>query len=195
MGDHNTPTGTPGTANLLQGSRLRLTALEEGDLQTVARWQENATFLRLFDARPAYPRSKASLAAWLEERHKAQDAFLFGVRLRDGTLIGYVELDGILWAHAVGWTSIALGDPTHWGHGFGSEAMQLLLGFAFDELNLHRVQLTVFDYNDRAIALYEKLGFRREGTFREFMRRDSARHDMYLYGLLREEWASRTQDG
>ncbi|MFL7809933.1 MAG: GNAT family N-acetyltransferase [Anaerolineae bacterium] len=194
MREHDALAGTPGTVNLLQGNRLRLTALDENDLQTVARWQENATFLRLFDARPAYPRSVDSLATWLEERHKAQDAFLFGVRLRDGTLIGYVELDGILWAHGVGWTSIALGDPARWGQGYGSEAMALLLSFAFNELNLHRVQLTVFDYNDRAIALYEKLGFRREGAFRQFMQRDGERHDMYLYGLLREEWASRSQD-
>ena len=69
--------------------------------------------------------------------------------------------------------------------------MRLALKFAFDELNLHRVQLTVFAYNDRAIALYEKLGFQREGTFREFLHRDGARYDMYLYGLLRREWEAR----
>jgi RimJ/RimL family protein N-acetyltransferase len=57
-----------------------------------------------------------------------------------------------------------------------------------DELNLHRVQLTVFSYNERAIALYEKLGFQREGVYREFIQRDGRRYDMYLYGLLRREW-------
>ena len=60
--------------------------------------------------------------------------------------------------------------------------------FAFDELNLHRVQLTVFSYNERAIALYEKLGFQREGVYREHLQRDGRRYDMYLYGLLRHEW-------
>ncbi len=53
---------------------------------------------------------------------------------------------------------------------------------------LRRVQLTVFSYNERAIALYEKLGFRREGAFREFLQRDGKQYDMYLYGLLRREW-------
>jgi RimJ/RimL family protein N-acetyltransferase len=108
--------------------------------------------------------------------------------LDENTLLGFVEIDGILWPHQVGWLSIAIGDPAHWGRGFGTEAMQLLLTFAFDELNLHRVQLTVFSYNERAIALYEKIGFQREGTFREFLRRDGLRHDMHLYGLLRREW-------
>jgi RimJ/RimL family protein N-acetyltransferase len=175
--------------SLLHGKRLRLTALSKEDLPTITRWQYNNEFLRFFDALPAYPKNKAALEQWLEERQKEKDAFLFAVRPRnENTLLGYVELDGILWTHQVGWASIAIGDPAHWGQGFGTEAMQLLLAFAFDELNLHRVQLTVFSYNARAIALYEKLGFQREGTFREFMQRDGKRHDMHLYGLLRSEW-------
>ena len=44
-------------------------------------------------------------------------------------------------------------------------------------------------YNERAIKLYEKLGFTREGTLREFIFRDGNRYDMYLYGLLRHEWS------
>jgi RimJ/RimL family protein N-acetyltransferase len=180
-------------ASLLHGERLRLTALAQEDLATIARWQHNNSFLRLFDALPAYPKSEASLAQWLEERKKEKDVFLFAVRpLQENTLIGYVELEGILWAHQVGWISIAIGDPSHWGQGYGTEAMQLLLAFAFDELNLYRVQLTVFSYNPRAIALYEKLGFQHEGTFREFMQRDGKRHDMLLYGLLRSEWQPST---
>ena len=176
---------------LLRGEHLRLTALAKEDLTTIERWQHNNTFLRFFDALPAYPKSETALGQWLEERQKEKDAFLFAVRpLDQNTLLGYVELEGILWAHQVGWLSIAIGDPSHWGQGYGTEAMQLLLAFAFDELNLHRVQLTVFSYNLRAIALYEKLGFQREGTFREFMQRDGKRHDMHLYGLLRSEWAS-----
>ena len=74
----------------------------------------------------------------------------------------------------------AMGTVLH-GRGIGFDQ-------CFDELNLHRVQLTVFDYNKRAIALYEKLGFQHEGTFREFLHRDGRRYDMHLYGLLRREW-------
>jgi RimJ/RimL family protein N-acetyltransferase len=46
----------------------------------------------------------------------------------------------------------------------------------------------VFSYNESAIALYEALGFTREGVYREHLERDGRRHDMYLYGLLRSEW-------
>lgn len=175
--------------NLLYGTTVRLTALTPGDLPTLARWYQNADFLRLLDAVPAYPKTEAALAQWLEERHKVTDAFLFAVRLLDSDeLVGYIELDGILWTHQVSGVAIAIGDAANWGKGYGYEAMQLALRFAFDELNLHRVQLTVFSYNARAIALYEKLGFQREGVHREFIQRDGKRYDMYIYGLLRHEW-------
>jgi len=168
---------------------VRLTAVEKSDLQTIARWYEDAGFGRLFDATPAAPRSEGQWADWLEEQQQRKDGFLFAIRPLDGeSLLGYMELDGILWSHQNSWLSIGLGDRSNWGKGLGQEATELALRFAFQELNLHRVQLTVFSYNQRAIALYEKLGFSREGVFREHVQRDGRRFDMILYGLLRREW-------
>lgn len=178
---------------LLRGSRVQLTTLTQSNLPTVIQWHQNPEFLRLFDALPAYPRTEAALAQWIDDTNKATDTFLFAVRPLDSDeLIGYVELDGILWTHRVSGVSIAIGAAKHRGKGYGYEAMQLALQFAFDELNLQRVQLTVFSYNERAIALYEKLGFQREGVYREYLQRDGRRYDMYLYGLLRSEWEERT---
>jgi RimJ/RimL family protein N-acetyltransferase len=143
----------------------------------------------LYDARPARPRSQAELAAWLEGRREDSNAFTFGIRpLNDGTLIGTVELDGILWPHRVCGLAIAIGERSNWGKGYGSEAACLMIAFAFQELNLHRITATIFDYNKRSINLVERLGFCREGAFRGFLERDGVRHDMLLYGLLRPEW-------
>jgi RimJ/RimL family protein N-acetyltransferase len=186
---------------LLRGSRVRLTALHPDDLPTIARWYQDAGFMRLYDARPAVPKTEAALARWLEEVGKAENTLPFAIRPVEGDdLIGTLELDGILWTHGVCGIGIAIGDRDSWGQGYGSEAAGLALTFAFDELNLHRVQATVFTYNERSIALLEKLGFRREGAFREFLHRDGERYDMLLYGLLDREWRSRgpgstTNDG
>jgi RimJ/RimL family protein N-acetyltransferase len=176
-------------SNLLRGDRVRLTALTRSDLTTIARWHEDAQFLRLFDAVPAYPKTEASLAQWLEEGQKATNHFVFAVRPLDiEELLGYVELDGILWSQGVCGIAIAIGEPANRGQGYGREATQLALAFAFDELNLRRVTFTAFSYNERSIALAERLGFQREGIFREFLQRDGRCHDMLLFGLLRHEW-------
>lgn len=175
--------------NLFLGERVRLTAVVKEDVPTLAGWHNDAGFLRLLNADAAKPQTEADVAKWLEEAQKAPNGYLFAIRERPGdALLGFVELDGILWNHGVAWLGVGIGAREHWGQGFGGEALRLALNFAFNELNLHRVQLTVFHYNDRAIALYEKLGFVREGVFREFLSRDGRRYDVLLYGLLRREW-------
>jgi RimJ/RimL family protein N-acetyltransferase len=175
--------------NILRGPTVHLTAMSKDDLPIITGWYEDAGFGRLFDATPAAPRSPEQWAKWLDEQHASQKDYLFAIRCNDDNLlIGYVNLDGILWSHRNCWLAIGLGDRANWGKGYGREAMELALKFAFDELNLHRVQLTVFSYNTRAIALYQKLGFTREGVFREHLRREGQYFDMILFGLLRREW-------
>ena len=175
--------------NLWRGQTIRLTAITKEDWPALARWYQDAGFLRLWNADPARPQTEAEVGKWLEEETKKQNAFFFAIRpLESNDLLGQIELDGILWNCGTGWIAIGLGNREDWGKGYGGEAMRLALDYAFSELNLHRVQLAVFAYNERAIALYEKLGFVREGVYREFLHRDGARYDMYLYGLLRREW-------
>ncbi len=172
----------------LQGSRIMLTALREEDLTAVTAWREDGEYLRLLDAAPAYPALPAEFTDLLAAGARGQ-AFPFAVRARaDRGMVGYASLDGILWTQGNAWLTLAIGRPEDRHQGFGREAMELLIHFAFDELNLRRITLTVFSYNVAAIGLYEGLGFVREGSFREFLQREGGVHDMYLYGLLRRDW-------
>lgn len=181
--------------SLLVGKTVRLTAVEPRDIAAMARWHQDAQFMRLYDAAAARPKTERELHDYIDEQQKSKSAFVFAVRpLDNDEMIGFLELDGIVWSQGVGWVSIGFGDPQQRGHGYGTEVMHLLLDFAFGELNLRRVQLTVFSYNDAALRLYEKLGFTREGVFREFLQRDGQVHDMILYGLLRREWSAHNDD-
>lgn len=185
----------PAPSGRLAGARVRLAAMTEADLPAVAAWREDVGAQRLLDAAAAMPRSPAELGRWLAERQARTDGFVFAVRpVGCEALLGYVEIDGILWPHRVGWVSLLIGDRAQWGRGYGGEALALALWFAFAELNLMRVQLTVFADNERAIRLYERMAFRREGVFRSFLERDGRRQDMLLYGLLRPEWEASRQD-
>ncbi|OGO21610.1 MAG: hypothetical protein A2Y54_10200 [Chloroflexi bacterium RBG_16_51_16] len=83
---------------------------------------------------------------------------------------------------------IAIGDRDRWGKGFGTDAIRLLVQYAFLELNLRRVTLGVNAYNARAIRSYEKVGFVREGVFRGDVKRENQRFDSLMMGLLHEEW-------
>jgi RimJ/RimL family protein N-acetyltransferase len=176
--------------DLLRGSKVRLTALRQDDASKIAEWNEDVGYLRLQDTNTALPKSKAQIEAELEQL-QGGNAILFTIRTNEEeALIGTAGFYEIEWANQSAWLGIGIGDRTAWGKGYGSEALRLLLQYGFDEMNLHRVTLTVVEYNKRAIAMYERAGFKHEGTFREFGRRDGKRYEMYLYGLLRPEWES-----
>jgi RimJ/RimL family protein N-acetyltransferase len=178
-------------SELLQGIKVRLTALTKDDVVTIATWFGDVGYLRLQDTNLALPKSPAQIAADLVELEKSSNTIVFAIRtVADGALIGTVGFHEIEWANQGAWLSMGIGERDAWGQGYGTEALHLALQYAFDELNLHRVTLTVIAHNERAIALYERAGFRQEGVFREFGQRDGRRYDMYLYGLLRPEWES-----
>ncbi|PFA66459.1 GNAT family N-acetyltransferase [Bacillus sp. AFS015802] len=179
---------------LLTGTRIYLSGFQEEDITAIRVWNQNEEVQRLLDALPHKPKSEEEIKKWME--NPGDNAFRFAIRLKDdGRIIGFVELDGILWTHRVGWIAISIGDGEAWGKGYGREAMECLLAYAFHELNLYRLQLTVFSYNERAIRLYESLGFMKEGNYRQFLQRDGTRYDMLLYGLLADEWKCSGKEG
>jgi RimJ/RimL family protein N-acetyltransferase len=72
--------------------------------------------------------------------------------------------------------------------GYGTQALRMLLRFAFAELNLFRLTAAVPEYNEGAIALFQKFGFVQEVCRRKSLERDGRRWDLYLFGLLNDEW-------
>jgi RimJ/RimL family protein N-acetyltransferase len=102
--------------------------------------------------------------------------------------IGVVSLTNIDYKNRNAECIIDIGEKEYWGNGFGSEALRLLLDYAFYEMNLHRVSLRVFSFNDRAIRMYTKLGFRQEGNSRQGLFRDGKWHDVLHMGILQNEY-------
>lgn len=85
---------------------------------------------------------------------------------------------------------ILIGEKDRWGQGFGTEAMRLLLDYAFSLLNLHSVMLGVFDFNDRAIRSYRAVGFREIGRRRDARLIAGEWHDAILMDILADEFES-----
>jgi RimJ/RimL family protein N-acetyltransferase len=86
---------------------------------------------------------------------------------------------------------ITIGEHDAWGKGYGTEATELMLAHAFTRLPLHRVALTVFEFNTRAVRAYEKCGFVVEGRAREAIYRDGRYWDEIHMSVLAEEWEAR----
>lgn len=175
--------------SMLIGDNIRLTSLMEDDYAIVTEWYNDVAFLRYYDMVAAVPKSIKSVRKFLEEFEDSEERYIFAIRnLNTNKLIGVIGFDDIIWSNGVATFFIGIGDKNSTGLGYGREALELILDFGFNELNFHRIQLNVLAYNSSAIALYERAGFIKEGTYREFILRDDKRYDMYLYSILRDEW-------
>ncbi len=102
--------------------------------------------------------------------------------------IGIVSLINIDYKNRNAECIIDIGEKEYWGKGYGSEGYKLLLDYAFYEMNLHRVSLKVFSFNERASHLYTKLGFKQEGKSRQSLFREGEWHDIIHMGILQNEY-------
>ncbi|MSP13999.1 MAG: N-acetyltransferase [Chloroflexi bacterium] len=184
----------PVERNLFRGKLVRLAAPSAADGEAFARWSQDPEYLRHLDTDFAQPFSGEN---WGDrERAPGGESRSFTFRLRsikDDTLIGFVALHSIEWNNQSTLMAIGIGDPTYRGQGYGRDALQLILNYAFNELNLHRVGLDVNANNQVAIRAYESVGFRHEGAMRQALMRDGQRWDRLIMGILRPQWLETQQ--
>ncbi|MFN2533462.1 MAG: GNAT family N-acetyltransferase [Pyrinomonadaceae bacterium] len=134
------------------------------------------------------PVNESQHNAWFEAIQQRRDVVIFGIRLIEADrLIGTCQLHGINTVHRSAELQIRLTADDR-GKGYGTEAVQLLLQFGFIDLNLYRIYLHVFENNSRAIAVYEKTGFVREGTLRQAAYVSGAYTNVVVMGVLREDY-------
>jgi RimJ/RimL family protein N-acetyltransferase len=180
------------SAGLLEGQLVRLTAENpEGMAKKFSTWNLDTEYFRLLDSEPPRLWSEKKWKEWLEkdlEKDEPNNIF-FAIRTRqEEKVIGFTGFFDLHWNHGDSLIVIAIGEREYWGKGYGTDALNTLLRYAFQELNLRRASLIVFEYNGRARRSYEKAGFTLEGRIRGAMLRDGQRWDWLIMGVLREDW-------
>lgn len=171
---------------MLRGRRVVLAPLLASDCDQMLSWiQDRNTVILSAPYRPVGP---AAHRAWFEAVQQREDVAIFGIRMEDtDELIGSCQLNSIHRVHRTAELQVRIGLPERRRQGLGTEALKLLLGFAFDDLGLHRVQLHTFSTNAAAIGAYRKLGFVTEGILRQAAYVDGTHVDVVVMGLLAED--------
>jgi RimJ/RimL family protein N-acetyltransferase len=179
---------------LFESQDLRLGPIDhEKDPAIESKWTHDSEFMRLMETTPARPMSAAIVKKQYEKLEKKveedKNLYHFMIRLKaDDRLIGKTALQWIEWTNGNAFLRIGIGSAEDRRKGYGTQALQMLLRFAFAELNLFRVSAIVPEYNEGAIALLHKFGFTQEVCRRSALERDARRWDLYVFGLLRDEW-------
>lgn len=183
--------------SLYEGEHICLGPIDhEKDPEIEAKWTHDAAYLRMLGADPVRPLSAAQLKKKYEaiekEQEESRNSFYFTLRMReDDRLIGFVLLTWIEWSNGNAWLRMGIGDPEARGHGYGSEALRLILRYAFAELNLHRLTVAIPEYNAAALHIARKAGFVEEVRRRQAINRDGRRWDLLQFGILRSEWEAK----
>ena len=179
---------------LFESQDLRLGPIDhEKDPEIESKWTHSSEFMRLMETEPARPLSAAVIKKQYEKLEKRveenKNLFHFMIRLKaDDRLIGKAAIQWIEWTNGNAFLRLGIGLEDDRRKGYGTQALKMLLRIAFAELNLFRVSAIVPEYNEGAIALLHKFGFVQEVCRRSALERDGRRWDLYVFGLLRDEW-------
>jgi RimJ/RimL family protein N-acetyltransferase len=152
----------------LHGRLVRLRALEPEDAPKLYEWFNDPEVTATLGG-PGYPKSMAFERDFVEKNQEpGYQKSNFGiVALDDGELIGTISFRNTSPENRSTNLGLAIGDKSRWRRGYGTDAMRVICRFGFEQMNLHRIELNVFASNEAARRVYEKVGFRDEGTCRQ----------------------------
>ena len=174
---------------MYEGRLVRLRAFERGDVDANHAFVNDYATLRGMLSGIPFPASMEDEYRWLEQQTSySRGEYQFAVEDFEGSLVGRCGVIRLDWKNRVAELAIMIGTPYR-GRGYGTEAMELLCDFCFREMNLHKLKVSVFSFNEAAIRCYEKNGFVREGVLRGEIFRDGAYRDVTLLARFSEETA------
>jgi RimJ/RimL family protein N-acetyltransferase len=181
----------------LYGNKIMLREYRAEDLEPLRRWVNDADIVCHLSDIFLYPHPLQASEQFLDEMLEGKSdsrGFVIADPVTEA-YIGQVNLDRIDWKNRVGFIGIVIGDKEHLGKGYGTEAMKLLVRFSFMEMNLNRLELEVYDFNERACRTYQSCGFREEGRLRERQFKNGRYVDVIVMGMLRKDWMAGRGEG
>lgn len=181
---------------MITGDRVRFRGVERSDIPKFVEWLNDPEVIQGILVR--YPISQADEEGWFERMlTRPVDERVMGIEIKETNPIGNTEswkligtcaFTHIDWRLRASEFGIMIGEKQYWNQGYGTEAVRLLIHHGFNRLNLNRIFLHVFSNNPRAIRAYQKAGFTLEVRERQAEYMDGRYIDVYLMGLLKDEY-------
>lgn len=174
---------------MFEGKKVRLRAYTKEDLPLTLDYLNEPDVAKGLRAGFLFPLKKEDQDKWYESLNPlSKDTYSFAIESKtDKIYLGGCGIKDINIKDHIAAIGIFLGKQ-HWGKGYGSDTLRILVKFCFEEINVNKVKLNVFSFNKKAIQCYEKVGFKTEGVLRQEIYRHGKYHDNIAMGLLRSEW-------
>ena len=169
-------------------SRIYLRALELDDYQISVKWRNDDSITNLLGGSKWFV-SMETEKQWVQNAiMQNKDIRLAICTVEKDIYIGNIYLTGIDYLNRKAQTQILIGNREYWNNGYGTEAMRLLLEYAFNYKNLRRLEAVVLEDNIGSRKMHEKLGYKKEGILRQSVYKNGQYKNQILFALLKTEY-------
>lgn len=169
-------------------SRVYLRALEPDDYKISVNWRNDDTITNRLGGGKYFVSNEIERQWVLNAINQNKEVRLAICTIDDNLYIGNIYLTGIDYVNRKATSHILIGNHDYWNGGYGTEAMHLLLDYAFNHKNLRRIEAIVLEDNIGSCKMHEKLGFKREGLLRESVYKGGCYKNQVHYALLKSEY-------
>lgn len=175
-----------GYNHFLEGEHIYLREVHPSDVnENYYRWMNDPEVTRYLESR-FYPNSVEGLREYVNGKLSDHDNVFLAIVLKDGDRhIGNIKLGPINWVHRFGDIGILIGEKDCWGKGYATEAIRLVVDYAFRSLDLHKLTASCYDPNRSSVKAFQKAGFDIEGARKAHFYHDGRYVDDILLGMAR----------
>ena len=175
---------------MLKGKRIRLAPLDRKYIDLFLKWfndPEITQYLTMYK-----PLTRDWEEEWFDALKHKEDAVYFSIQVikeeKSDIIIGNCAIQNINSKNRAAFCGITIGEKKYQNKGYCTEAMEMLVEYGFNTLNLNRIELSVYDFNSRAFKTYQKVGFVEEGRKRQARYHNGKYYNEIFMAILREEW-------
>jgi RimJ/RimL family protein N-acetyltransferase len=172
---------------MLKGKKVVLRTTQKDDVEHWVRWFNDIEVQKYLSHYVLYGVTREDEEECYNSLRKSPNNKTYTITTLEGKVIGMIGLRSITWEWRNAEVVIIIGEKDEWGKGYGTDAMRVLVKFAFERMNLHRIYLHVSGLNQGGVKCYENVGFKKEGVLRESRFLDGKYHDTVVMGILRGE--------
>ena len=178
----------------LYGKKVRLRAVEPEDLEMLRTIKNDAEIEKCIVGW-SYPISVRQQQQWYESYLNNNNQFFWIIETKEEGPVGYARLGNINWQTRTAQPGgVSIINSKYMSKGIATDAYMTLLKFAFFEMNLHRINESILDFNIASQKLFEKVGYKREGVKRKAVYKNGEYHDLIIYGILKEDYIEKIKE-
>lgn len=171
------------------GEKVCLRAYKEEDIPIAAAFVNDKELKKFLVTNIPFPMTMWEEESWIKsQRSNSSGEYNFAIEdIQTKKYIGGCGIHTVNWLSRVATVGIMIGDKDYWGKGYGTDAMRLLMKFIFQDMNINKIRLNTFSFNERAIGCYKKCGFEVEGILRKEIFKEGKYYDEIIMAAFNKE--------